>query len=59
MSAEVKLTSKRMPCALSLRPAARASLMPFSVRSTSRQPVFQVPLALAVAHEHENSLTHS
>src|SRR6266700_49289 len=39
LSAEVKPMSNRMPCALSLRPAARASLTPISVRSMSRQPV--------------------
>ena len=39
LSAEVKAMSKVSPCALSLRPASRASAMPCSVRSTSRQPV--------------------
>src|SRR6202047_1821284 len=36
---DVKATSKRRPCALSLRPALSASVMPCSVRSGSFQPV--------------------
>ncbi|VWX53817.1 hypothetical protein NOVOSPHI9U_50437 [Novosphingobium sp. 9U] len=36
---EVKATSGRMPLSLSSAPAARASASPFSVRSTSHQPV--------------------
>ncbi len=48
--------SNTMPCAFSLRPALRASAMPCSVRSDvapAGEQVFQVPFALAVAHEHE------
>ncbi len=39
LSAEVKPMSKAMPWALSLRPAARASAIPTSVRTTSFHPV--------------------
>src|SRR5947209_7957680 len=38
-SADVNATSKRKPCAFSLRPAARASAMPCSLKSMSRHPV--------------------
>src|SRR5947207_6256597 len=39
LSADVNATSNVMPCALSLRPAVRASATPCGERSTSRQPV--------------------
>src|SRR5712691_10354004 len=39
MSTDVKATSNLRPWALSFRPAVRASAIPPSERSTSRQPV--------------------
>ena len=60
-SAEVKATSKARPCAFSLRPAARASAMPLLGQidvAPAGEQVLQVPLALAVAHEHEKPVGH-
>ena len=59
-SAEVKATSKRSPCALSLLPGGArlgdALLGQVDVAPAGEQ-VLQVPFALAVAHEHEKPVT--